>query len=231
MNKDNLDEIDKLLYEEMPFLADKIMERLPNENELNHVFSSEFESKMDDLIRQNKKRKSLIKYAKAISITFILLIFGSLINPDTYASLKDVINSITKVFSTHTIIEFSNEKNNNTTKTFEPSYIPKGYKEIDEVINNSYREIIYENNKDLSLTYTCQIIHATTFFFDLENADVENLTVDNEEATLINKNKLLTLYYKKDNYFFIITADYKKDSDVKQFKNELIKIAESKKIL
>ncbi|MEG1059824.1 MAG: DUF4367 domain-containing protein [Clostridia bacterium] len=232
MNKNNLDELDILLYKEMPFLTDNILSNIPKDDEIEHVFSKEFESKMDSLIKEQEKkssRKNLLKYIKIASISTLIIGLSGFFNISSHASLKDIINNITSIFSTHTSIELSKETNSYNVKLLKPSYIPRGYKKVNETTDEYTYEVVYKNNDNLQFAYTCKSINNNTFIFDTENADIKNLKINNKNATLINKNNLLTLYYENENWFFIIRADLKDNSQLNLLTKDLIKVAESVK--
>ncbi|MBH7325681.1 hypothetical protein I6B45_17695, partial [Clostridioides difficile] len=55
MNKDKLD-IEKLLYEQLPKIEEKILYELPCDEDIDYEFSIEFESKMDKIIKENEKK-------------------------------------------------------------------------------------------------------------------------------------------------------------------------------
>ncbi|OMK67580.1 hypothetical protein [Clostridioides difficile] len=54
MNKDKLD-IEKLLYEQLPKIEEKILYELPCDEDIDYEFSIEFE-KMDKIIKENEKK-------------------------------------------------------------------------------------------------------------------------------------------------------------------------------
>ncbi len=55
MNNDHLDELDILLYDKMPYITDNILNNISNDNKEEHIFSEEFESKMNKLIKKHEK--------------------------------------------------------------------------------------------------------------------------------------------------------------------------------
>ena len=232
MNNDHLDELDILLYDKMPHITDNILNNISNDNKEEHIFSEEFESKMNKLIKEHEKKISknkFSKYLKIASISTLIILLSNFFNVVSHAGFRDIINIFTNVFSTHTSIEFSKKTNSYYIKLLKPSYIPKGYKKIEEAEDKYAYEVVYKNSDDLELTYTCKSINSNTFIFDTENADVEDLKINGENAKLINKNNLLTLYYKNENWFFIINADFNDNTELSLLKKDIIKLAESTK--
>ena len=55
MNNDHLDELDILLYDKMPYITDNILNNISNDNKEEQIFSEEFESKMNKLIKKHEK--------------------------------------------------------------------------------------------------------------------------------------------------------------------------------
>ncbi|EQK84993.1 hypothetical protein QSM_3333 [Clostridioides difficile P30] len=77
MDKNKLD-IEKLLYEQLPKIEEKMLDRLPGNDEIDYKFSQEFESKMNMLIKniEKSKKKNFYKYLKRIIIVCIVLLAG-----------------------------------------------------------------------------------------------------------------------------------------------------------
>lgn len=75
MDKNKLD-IEKLLYEQLPKIEEKMLDRLPGNDEIDYKFSQEFESKMNVLIKniEKSKKKNFYKYLKRIIIVCIVLL-------------------------------------------------------------------------------------------------------------------------------------------------------------
>ncbi len=53
--KDNFDITDDMLQEIIPIATKIILDDLPSDDELNHIFSKSFERKMKKLIKQQKR--------------------------------------------------------------------------------------------------------------------------------------------------------------------------------
>lgn len=225
-------EIEDLLYKEMPLICEKIIYNFPKDEDIHHEFSLEFETKMNNLIKENNRRllkRKVKRCLKVASLFLVFLGFSIFIGfKSTDANLKNIITNIKKVFQTHTVFEFSNETENYNVDVQVPTYIPKGYKLIEQSGDKNNCDMRYENEDGNMIDYSCSVIHSTTVALDTEDAKIETVKIGNYDATFISKDDLLTLFYEKEDRLFIITMSYSKNNDTVNFaKDELIKILES----
>ncbi|NJA31852.1 hypothetical protein GSQ33_18290, partial [Clostridioides difficile] len=75
--KDDFDITDDMLRESIPIVTKIILDDLPSDDELNHVFSKGFERKMKKLIKQQKRSSltnKIIFYLKRTAIVFLIVL-------------------------------------------------------------------------------------------------------------------------------------------------------------
>lgn len=111
---------------------------LPKEEE--HVFSEEFESKMEDLLNEyspNLKKKRKTRWRTRFLLVAIVVFAMSSITVFAFPQVREkFIQYCEKLFSDHTEVQFSPpvEKQNQEIefKLNTPAYIPKGYELMQE---------------------------------------------------------------------------------------------------
>lgn len=103
-------EIEDLLYKEMPLICERIIDNFPKDEDIHHEFSLEFETEINNLIKENNRRllkRKVKRCLKVASLFLVFLGFSIFIGfKSTDANLKNIITNIKKVFQTHTVFEF-----------------------------------------------------------------------------------------------------------------------------
>lgn len=198
------------------------------------ILSPEFNRKMKNLISKYDKinkfkifRKKTIKYLPNIAI-FLLVILGSftIVVASVQALRVKALNIITNIQEQYTSIQTIDE-NNDKAKTpieqlppewdgYVPNYIPYGFKIINFEENNMFKVIYYANKQGQTIRFTQYLNSNSDLRIDTENANVQNISIDNSEALLVEKDGFTSIAWTRDFLFYLIgEAD----------KNELINMA------
>lgn len=147
----------------------------------------EFETKINNLIKENNRRLLKRKVKRCLKVASLFLGFSIfIVFKSTDANLKNIITNIKKVFQTHTVFEFSNETENYNVDVQVPTYIPKGYKLIEQSGDKNNCDMRYENKDGNMIDYSCSVLHSTTVALDTEDAKIETVKIGNYDATFIN---------------------------------------------
>ncbi len=233
--KDMLDDIidDELkLLEDMMDLKVKIFTPI---NEDEHIFSNEFEEKMNEVIKTENikaKREENILYFKkvmkvaSISIaTLTSVLFATTVSVEAHR--EKMLEIIKEVFNTHTSLNTELENENIFDEDYifideQPTYLPYGYT-INENESMSSMETytsytVYENSNGLAITYSQQVLLGE-YFIDSEDVELDEFELYGRKINYSYKNGEHHLYWLEDmKLYHIIAAVDKK---------EMIKIAES----
>lgn len=228
--KDDFDITDDMLQESIPIATKIILDDLPSDDELNHVFSKGFERKMKKLIKQQKRSSftnKIIFYSKRTAIIF-LIVLASLftVTMSSEALRSRFFELVIKVYEDLTSFVFSTDAGveNENLKIVEPKYIPNGFKEIDRVDDFI---ITYRNNKNIQIKYTFYEIGSDSIILDTENAKVENISINGNKAIYIEKETSIQLFWNDKKSIYLLSTDCYKEDLLKKYKNELIKMGKS----
>ncbi|HGS9973407.1 DUF4367 domain-containing protein [Clostridioides difficile] len=227
--KDDFDITDDMLRESIPIATKIIIDDLPSDDELNHVFSKGFERKMKKLIKQQKRSSltnKIIFYSKQTAIVF-LIVLASLftITMSSEALRSRFFRLVIRVYEDLTSFVFStNEEDNLSLKNKEPEYIPKGFKEVDRVDDFV---ITYRNDENIEIQYVTDKISSNSIILDTENAKVKDIFVNGHKAKYIVKGTFLQLFWNDNNFIYLLNVDYQDSGESEFYEDILIKIAKS----
>ncbi|ENY8658570.1 DUF4367 domain-containing protein [Clostridioides difficile] len=227
--KDDFDITDDMLQESITIATKIILDDLPSNDELNHVFSKGFERKMKKLIKQQKRSSltnKLIFYSKRTAIVF-LIVLASLftITMSSEALRSRFFELVIRVYEDLTSFVFStNEEDNLSLKNKEPEYIPKGFKEVDRVDDFV---ITYKNDENIEIQYVTDKISSNSIILDTENAKVKDIFVNGYKAKYIRKGTFLQLFWNDNNFIYLLNVDYQNSGESEFYEDILIKIAKS----
>lgn len=213
-NDENID--DDFLYEQIKRYDDEVIESLPSDTDLKHIFSDRFNYKMDNLIKAEKKNTFFInfKYYSKTAIIYIILItaltFGVTIT--VYAYRIRISEVISTVFDEFTSIKISSENNANNDKIapIEPLYIPDGYKIIERYGSDYDQTIIYGNSLGNEIIYSQMLLANAGILIDTENAKLESIIINNIEVNTVEKNGYAKIYWNDENYFYMFNGNVEK---------------------
>ncbi|EIS9859082.1 hypothetical protein XC49_20165 [Clostridioides difficile] len=218
-----------MLQESITIATKIILDDLPSNDELNHVFSKGFERKMKKLIKQQKRSSltnKLIFYSKRTAIVF-LIVLASLftITMSSEALRSRFFELVIRVYEDLTSFVFStNEEDNLSLKNKEPEYIPKGFKEVDRVDDFV---ITYKNDENIEIQYVTDKISSNSIILDTENAKVKDIFVNGYKAKYIRKGTFLQLFWNDNNFIYLLNVDYQNSGESEFYEDILIKIAKS----
>ncbi|CZR95860.1 hypothetical protein CDFC105_73140 [Clostridioides difficile] len=228
--KDDFDITDDMLQKSIPIATKIILDDLPSDDELNHVFSKSFERKMKKLIKQQKRSSltnKIIFYSKRTAIVF-LIVLASLftVTMSSEALRTRLYELVIRVYEDLTSFVFSNKENIEikNLKIKEPEYTPEGFKEVDRVDNFM---IAYENEKSIRIEYTSTEIDANSIILDTENAKVKDIFINGYKAKYIEKETFLQVFWNDNNFIYLLNVDYQNNKNLELYKNILLKMAKS----
>lgn len=169
---------------------------IPNDSEIDHTFSADFERKMNKLIFSlDKKEKSVSFFRNTLSkaaVIILTLCIGAfsliMISPQARADFK---NAVMEFYETHIKFYFisGDETSGDFTnyKSITAEYVPQGFtlkEKYDEYEAVGYR---YENEEE-SLAYDIYVSlnDGLAVHTDKDKNNVENINVSGRDAYLIS---------------------------------------------
>jgi len=223
------DVFDNMLKQALEICLEQRIASLPDQEELKniHIFSSQFENKMNKLIRlQRKPYYSMIntvgKKVALIIITIFIALTTTVLSVD--ALRNGIFNFFIDVYEKFSVIftdkSFSND--NDQIKSIQtiylPQYIPDGFMltlEENHVIGLKYR---YEN-PDKNFIVFEQLLISMKTIMDTEDRQIEEINTDKFKGIFYLEKELNNLFWDNGEYCFKLSSSISK--------NELIRIAES----
>ncbi|EQF26864.1 DUF4367 domain-containing protein [Clostridioides difficile] len=232
MSKINI--TDEMLYRHASNAEKIILDQLPPDEELNHVFSKRFERKMKKLIRQEKRNpfiKYTVIYLKRVVVVFLIVVTGLFtITMSVDALRNQFIKIVIEIYEDLTEFIFSKDIQTDKELDFilkEPKYIPKGFKEVERESSKESIFIGYENTKGDEIRYRSNQINSSSVIIDTENAEVSNITINKNKAKYVVKDDTIILFWNDEKDTYTIYLDSINKEHLKNYKEELLKIAEN----
>lgn len=228
--KDSFDITDDMLKESIPIATKIILDDLPSDDELNHVFSKDFERKMKRLVRQQKRSSftnKVIFYSKRTAIVFLIILAGLFtVTMSSEALRLRFFELVIRVYEDLTSFVFSTNDGEESLnlKIIEPKYIPNDFKEVDRVDNFI---ITYKNKNNIEINYTFCEIGSNSIILDTENAKVENISINGNRAKYIEKGTSIQLFWNDKNCIYLLSTDCYKENLLEKYKNEIIEMGKS----
>ena len=222
---------DELLYKYCKTVDEYITDKIPDDEEIDHTYSEEFENQIKKIIKQEKKRNLITKfynYPKKVAIIFLIIIsvFGATMSVD--AIRYRVIEAIKHVYEKFTMYEFRESINGEFEPKF-PSYLPRDFKRIDYTEMTDFVSTDYSNGYDY-VSYECFKINNDNLYVDTENTKVSKVVISgNIKAEYIEKGDRHTLLWQDDKNCYILDIESEENinTKIRNKYDELIKIAES----
>lgn len=205
--------LDKLLIEYMP-KADILLEQLEEERDKDtepHVFSKRYRRKMKKIIKEysrtpmQKRLVNLCKYAAVILILFILT--NSILIVTVQAYREKVFETIITVYEKFTSIVIEVEESSNEGLSFtQPSYIPDGFKVINDIQIDITRKIDYMNDNKI-MVFKQSIIKSGEIRIDAEGTSFEEMEVNNQIIKYVFNKDMYIAHWTDNNFSYIINAE------------------------
>lgn len=219
---------DDLLYKHMRTLENKMLDALPEENELCHDFSKSYKRKLRVLLKiqtRSSFTNQLIKFSKNVAVIFIVVIsiaFTSVMSVEAYR--VRFFEKVTEIWNEFTSIIFQSEENNSESLVpVELGYIPIGFKITEEKIYPYEYYLYLENEAGIEIMFEQAPINANAFIVDTENIVTESIVVANQEVTYFVNKEVHQFYWNDDKYVYTLLSEYDKSELIKIIENILEK--------
>lgn len=206
-------------------LTEEYEELIPCYSE-EHIFSDDFQKKMDKLIVKQKNPfykivNTRVKKAACIIAVIFIAAFTTVMSVDALRNVfKDFFMSI---FSDHSEISAVQDESYAVPETIENSfnitYDLSNYDIVYEDSNDFSRNIVYQND-EIIIDYYQYVKSEFDMGVNTENAEINTVTIQNSEAIyFLDNNNYHHLIWDNDEYVIMISSNIGK--------NELIDIANS----
>ena len=165
--------------------------------------------------------ENLFEYAKDPDV-------GPVAGWPAHKSVSESLEFIKNVRREETNYIFKGKIESENFKIRKPSYIPKGFKEVNrDEISDFYFTLDYSDGYDY-ISFECTKLNNGNFQIDTEDSTVTQIIINgNTEADYIKKKDRHMLVWQDNENYYVLFIDDIETSRLEDKYNELIKIAES----
>ena len=208
------EELDILLTEYMP-KANKLLNNLEEERDKDivpHIFSESYKKRMKKIIKEYSRTPAQIKlaafrkYAAAVLVIFILANSFLIVTVEAYRTR--VFKIITTIYNTFTsiITEADDIPVNEVPEFTEPSYVPDGFKVINDINTGVTRKVDYKN-EDKVLVYKQSIITSSEIRIDTECTEIKKIKFGKQNINYVFNKGMYIAYWFDSEYSYLITGE------------------------
>lgn len=200
---------DDVLYQEVPKIVDKELERLPKEEELNHVFSDAFEQRMDDLMTFPTEKR--VRFLHRISLgrsaltaaVCLIIVLGAVttvfaVQPTRNAVFHFLQRKWTE-FTSFLVYEEPTSQDTDTEEwvwyPIEPEPTKYGFHEISRTRYEQLLNIDYQNDEGQDITYSTHPLGAEQSIVDTENTTLHQKVINGLQIFYVEKNNWNTVLW------------------------------------
>lgn len=221
------DNMDEILYHCMSGVERKILDTLPDNEEIEYQFSDEFEQKMQTLIRREelkRKYKVPIKTWRRVAAMFLIVLTGFSVSVMSVDAVREkVFSYVRTIYDTYVSTHyFVREDATNEFVPLYPTYLPEGYDLVIEDVGDDYLILTYEMGEQKFIMIHQQLI-LDEMVSHADNELEEQKTCEINEATGVIKlgeDDIISIDWAKGQCRYNVTA-------TNLTEDEMIRIAES----
>lgn len=180
------------------------MDQIPPETELHHLFSRHFLRNMRALLRYERRsvrmRRAVSGFRRLAAALLLILGIGGVLTMSVDAYRTKFFEIIMEVFPELTSIRTA-PKDPSVEHEFEPvepGYVPEGYEVEERIIDQLGVSIIYVNQMNQRIGYQQLLMGTGEVILDTENAKVETISLNEQEALAIEKDGFCILWWSKE---------------------------------
>lgn len=203
---------DEFLYEYMPKAEKAMLSRIPDEGELNHVFSKRFQRKMRQLVKKEKQSpeiRKLIRYTKNVAVIVLAVLtvsFSVIMSVEALRTqLFEFVTNVWEELTSITIYKNGTEDADEIIFS-EPSYIPAGYEVSEQHCSDESIITIYLNEEGKDIFYVQDVLMAGEYIYDTENTLSTQKTINDQEITIVSNKGTNHIFWHNENYFYSISS-------------------------
>ena len=221
---------DELLSLCVPRAEQLMLAEIPPEQTLQHHFSRHFRRKMRALCRYERRSPRMSQFvhcaktAAAACAVIIVVLMSAVMSVE--AARTKIFEFFIQKFEELTSLKIYGNGGLGYVK-FEPqspSYVPDGYKKVNEITDEMTNVIVYVNENDEHIVYSQDLLTASEHIFDTEDADTEDLYLDNQHVTLSKKKgtKRHMIFWHDKKYMYWISGNNITDMELKKMAKSII---------
>ena len=195
---DKIEITDEFLYQHVPGYMEKVIDSLPDADEIDYEFSEEFKRKMEILIKRARLKEKYhipITTGKRVAAAILLILSITLsVTFSVEAVREKVFDFIKTIYNTYiSTVYYSDDEIVEKFVPLYPEYIPDGAELVTEEVGETSLLLEYELNKADEMHFV--LIHQQQIKDGLVVTD--NTEYEKEESCIIHECSA-TIYHEKD---------------------------------
>jgi hypothetical protein len=226
---------DELLKQALQEIDTMELADLPNDEDINHVFSKRFERNMKKMIyheRQSPFQRKWIYYGKRAAMFILVLAAVMFTTVMSVSALRtQFFAMISNAYQRYSEIHFKPTQSQISSKTaheferYEVHYLPVGYRVTNDYSDEDLKinDIEFENSDQERINFHQEDVSTSEFNVNTEGVKLQDILISGEKAFYYENKGMHTIVWHNDDYAFLLSAD----ATAKLDKNEMIRIAES----
>ena len=178
------------------------------EESIDFSFSKRFTSKMEKLIRAQKKTywMCINTATKRVAIIFIVF-FTLLTSVCTVKAIREpIVSFFTDVYNTYIRYIFEGDTVKEISREYSLKYVPSDFHLVDSTQNTSMLLSVYENEKGDVIEFTQSITDGLENTFDNENGRVFSLDVSGIDVKVLEIKNVREAIWIQDEYLLSIVT-------------------------
>lgn len=190
-----------------------LIDSLPSDNQISHVFSKRFERRMKKLLRVSRQpekakwnmrfsQKRWIAILAAIIMAFSMALSVSAVRQSIYQFISQVYEKYTDIFFKSTSTSSLTESA--VIKTQIPSYIPDGF-QLTHRDDNNMVLLEYEKEKDF-ISYQQEPLENVSARINTEGVETEETKINGLQAIYYSNQGVQNLIWYDDKYLYTVSS-------------------------
>jgi len=142
-----------------------MLDSLPHPNDCVHTFSSEFEKKMNRLLRQQKSRELHRQAFRRVAAIFLAVLIGAsawlAVDTDARAAF---VRWVRETYEDMTVYWFREDPVLDSLPIYRPTVVPDGWQEVSAVGDDTIQAVLYvdaENKDEYGMIFSYYLLEAS----------------------------------------------------------------------
>lgn len=216
---------DDLLEKAFGESRDRMLAQLPDDGELDHVFSGEFEEKMRRMIRTEKQspwQRRMPVFARRVAVIVVAAVVGfSACVMSVDAWKQGLFKMVEEKFPEYSSITYEPVDGaagvaEFTLAEYQPTYLPDGFRLTDQLLADSINWSTYTNAEGDMISFQQSILGGGTMAINTEGSQLEKFDLNGETAyKMDNRGSQFVLWNDNQYSYMVLTNDMTLDEAVR----------------
>lgn len=195
---------DKLMLEALRLYKEQQLNTIPPENEIDYEFSEGFQKRAEKLIR--KQERAVWQFfqhtGRKVAAVILALIIGLSATLSIDAVREPLFEFFYKIFSTHTEIEYDQNRYKKITEYYTLPEVPNSYKTTSDTFVDEYYSSIFWTNRDRQQINLQQASVSYNNSINSEDGKLTEMLVNGINTLFCNNGHSFICTWSEHGYYF-----------------------------